>query len=97
VGDRLALFHAVGGIACNLAQLGHQDPALLLATWAERHGRWPRDWASHPPFETSPALSRLQTETTPETRQQLQGRTQPMADAEAIALARATLEAQIQD
>jgi hypothetical protein len=45
----------------------------------------------------SPALFRLQTEPAPETRQQLQDRTQRMADAEAIALARATLEAQIQD
>jgi hypothetical protein len=97
VGDRLALFHAVGGIACNLAQLGDQEPALLFATWAERHGRWPPDWASHPPFETSPALSRLQTETTPETRQKLQDRAQPMADAEATALARATLEALSED
>jgi hypothetical protein len=96
-GDRLALFRAVGGIACDLAQLDDQEPALLLASWAEARGHWPQDWASHPPFGTSPALSHLQTSITPATRQRLQDQTQPMTDAEAIALARASLEPRIQD
>jgi predicted ATPase/class 3 adenylate cyclase len=97
VGDRLALFHSVGGIACNLAELGGQEPALLLAAWVEDRGHWPPDWSSDRPFGPSPTLARLRTESNPDTRQQLQERTESMTDAEAIALAGATLEALSQD
>jgi hypothetical protein len=97
VGDRLALFHSVGGIACNLAELGDQEPALLLAAWVEDRGHWPPDWAIHPPFGPSSTLAHLQTESNSATRQQLQERTESMSDVEAIALARASLEALSQD
>jgi hypothetical protein len=92
-GDRLAVLSAVGGVAGNLAELGEHEPALVLATWAEMRGEWPADWASHPPFGTSPALPRLQSETIAAQRQRFEDQAHRLNDAEAIALARSSLEA----
>jgi hypothetical protein len=95
VGDHFFTVSAVGGIAFNLAELGDQEPALLLATWAERQGL-PRDWAewaTRPPFVTSPTLARLQAQMSTTGRQKLQDQAESIDDAAAIALARAQIEA----
>jgi hypothetical protein len=93
VGDRLSVFDTLGALACDLAELGHHEPALLLATWAAMRGHWPEDWMSHPGFPDSAALARLRAEMSPEQRQQLEDRAGVIDDAEAVALARASLEA----
>jgi hypothetical protein len=93
VGDRLSVFDTLGAMACDLAELGHQESALLLATWAAMRGHWPEDWTSNPGFPDSPALARLRADMSPEQRQQLDGQAEGIDDAEAIALARASLEA----
>jgi predicted ATPase/class 3 adenylate cyclase len=92
IGHRPAVYLAVGGIAVNLAALGDGKPASLLATWAECRGHWPENWATRH-FGSSPTLAELQAETTATKRRHLEDRTQAMTDAEAIALARASLEA----
>jgi hypothetical protein len=93
VGDRLSVFDTLGALACDLAELGHHEQALLLAAWAAMRGHWPEDWSRSPAFPDSPALARLRAEMSPEQRQQLAGQAGAINDAEAIALARASLEA----
>jgi hypothetical protein len=93
VGDRLSVFDTLGALACDLAELGHGEPALLLATWAAMRGHWPEDWTRDPGFPDSPALTRLRAVMSPEQRQQLEDRVGVIDDAEAIALARASCEA----
>jgi hypothetical protein len=95
VGDHLFTVQAVGGIACSLAELGDHEPALLLATWAERQGL-PLDWAdptTRLPFVTSPTLARLQAQMSLVRRRQLQDQAESIDDAAAIALGRARVEA----
>jgi predicted ATPase len=93
VGDRLSVFDNLGALACDLAELGDHEPALLLATWAAVRGHWPEDWIRNPGFPDSSALARLRAEMSPEQRQQLDGQAGAINDVEAIALARASLEA----
>jgi hypothetical protein len=95
VGARLSVFEAVGALACDLAELGEHEAALLLATWAGSQGHWPKDWANftHFTFPDSPTLARVHAEMPPEQRPQLDGQAEAIDDAEAIALARASLEA----
>jgi hypothetical protein len=97
VGDRLSVFDTLGAVACDLAELDPREPALLLATWAAMRGHWPEDWTRNPGFPDSPALARLRGEMSPEQRQQLDDRAGAIDDAEAIALARASLETLSQD
>ena len=56
-------------------------------------GHWPEDWIRSPGFPDSSALARLRAEMSPEQRQQLDGQAGAINDVEAIALARASLEA----
>jgi predicted ATPase len=86
VGDRLSVFEALGAIACDLAELGDHEPAVVLATWAESHGHWRKDWtgASFPDSLTLRRMGAL----TPPAQQQLEGQIEGLDDAGAIALAR---------
>jgi hypothetical protein len=90
VGDRLSVFEALGAIACDLAELGDDEPALLLATWAESHGHWRKDW-TNATFPDNLTLRRLRA-LTPGAQQQLEGQVQGLDDIDAIAFARAQLD-----
>jgi hypothetical protein len=90
VGDRPSVFGAIGAVACDLAELGDHDPALLLATWAGRRGHWTEDRPIY--FPDSPTLTARRAAISPAQRQQLDDRAEALDDAEAIALARAQVD-----
>jgi predicted ATPase len=98
VGDRLSVFDALGALACDLAELGEREPALVLAAWAGGQGQ-SKDWTNRT-FPDGPtlsagsgaALARVLAETVSEGRQQLKDGAESLNDAEAIDLARTQLE-----
>jgi predicted ATPase/class 3 adenylate cyclase len=90
VGDRLSVFYAISALASDLAELGEHGSALQLATWAESHGHWRKDWTNIT-FPESSTLSRLRT-LTPLERQQLKSHVEGFDDVDAIVLARTQLD-----
>jgi predicted ATPase/class 3 adenylate cyclase len=89
-GDRLSVFGAIGAVACVLAELGDNEPALLLATWAGRRGHWTEDRPIY--FPDSSTLVARRAAISPPQRQQLEDRADALDDADAIALARARVD-----
>ena len=93
VGDLFNVFPLLGALACDLAELGDHEPALVLATWAASRGHWPEGVSVGLSGQIRLVRSRLRDVIPPIRRQELEDRAEAMDDAEAIALARASLEA----
>jgi predicted ATPase len=92
VGDHFNVFAVLGALACDLAELGDHEPALVLATWAASRGHWPEGASVGLSGQIRLVRSRLRDVIPPIRRQELEDRAEAMDDAEAIALARTQLE-----
>jgi predicted ATPase len=92
VGDHFNVFAVLGALACDLAELGDHEPALVLATWAASRGHWPEGVSVGLSGQVRLVQSRLRDVIPPTRRQELEDRAEAMDDAAAIALARTQLE-----
>jgi hypothetical protein len=97
VGDRFHVFDTLGALACDLAELGDHEPALVLATWAASRGHWPEEASTGLELKVRLVQSRLRDVIPPTQRQELEDRAKAIDDAEAIALARTQVEKSAQE
>ena len=97
LGDRLSVFDALGAVACDLAELGDHEPALVLATWSANRGHWPEGASVGLSGKVRLVQSRLRDVIPPTRRQQLEDRAEAMDDVAAIALARTQVEKSAQE
>jgi predicted ATPase/class 3 adenylate cyclase len=97
VGDRFNVFAVLGALACDLAELGDHEPALVLATWSANRGHWPEGASVGLSGKVRLVQSRLRDVIPPTRRQELEDRAEAMDDVAAIALARTQVEKSAQE